>query len=78
MLEGGAAHGSCKDVFQWISVCLGSKASGKTSIVFYFFLTNIYQKKPKLTNITFLLLFSVALEVFMLSFNTGMDSWLPY
>lgn len=42
-----------------------------------FFLTNIYQKE-NLTNITFLLLFAVASEVFMLSFNTGMDSWLPY
>lgn len=47
MLEGGASHGSCKDVFQWISVCLGSKVSGKTSLVFYFIFFNKHLPKRK-------------------------------
>lgn len=50
MLEGRAAHGSCKDVFQWISVCLGSKASGKTSLVFIFFFFNKHLPKKNKTN----------------------------
>lgn len=35
-----------KDAFQWISVCLVSKASGKTSLVFFFLTNTKKSRKP--------------------------------